>query len=851
MKRSILKFIPPFAGAAILAVALVFLYRELGSYHLADIAGKMRDFPHRKLAAAIAVTVISYITVTCYDFLAFSYIKQKLPYPRIFFTSLVSYIFGNNIGMSVLSSGTVRFRFYSAAGVSSVDIVKIITFTAVTFWIGIITLAGIVFIFEPVNAPALLHLRFFSLRSLGVILISVVLLYMAITVFYSRKISFRELEIEIPGWKTGLGQIAVSFADWSIAGLVLYFLLPDSLGLTYAEFIPLFLLAQISGLVSHVPGGVGVFETVIILMLSGRGSSPEIFSSLILYRVVYYLFPFAVGLVMFTAAELSATLSTARGAASFMLKWIPLVFPGVLSIMIFISGAVLLLSIALPNIGGRMAWLNYIFPIHVIEVSHFLAALAGAGLLFLSSRIQKRLYSAYYMTIVLLVSGIIFLMASGLNYEEGTVLCVILAAFYPCRKFFYRRASLFDQAFSPVWAAAIATVITVMIWSGFFAYKHVPYSHGLWGSFGLLNDTSRFMRGAGGVFGVFSVISLVILLRPVPSRPSPPSAEEMEIVKSIIDISGNPDGYLALLGDKYIYFNSGKTAFVMYGVQGGSRIVLGDPVGGMDDVREIIWDFMEECHREDVNLVFFEVSPEYLSVYIETGMNIYKIGEAARVDLRDFNLQGNEQRGLRHSFNKTTREGCSFEIIPAEEFAGVATELKEISDSWLEDKNTREKKFSIGYFGVKYLSNFPMAVVKNENRIVAFANLMYTSGREELTIDLMRFRSSAPGGVMDFLFISIMMWGRENGFRYFNLGSVPLSGLVNTPLVPLWNRIGAVIFGYSEKFYNFQGLRSYKNKFHPEWQPRYLVYSKPLALARTLTDIAIIVSGGIKGVISK
>ena len=851
MKRILSKFIFPLSGIVILTIALIFLSRELASYHLSEIINNLRNFPAGKLTAAVLLTAFSYFVVTFYDLLAFRYIKQKLAYSRIFFTSLVSYIFGNNIGMSVLSSGTVRFRFYSAAGISSIDIVKIITFTAVTFWIGIITLAGIVFIIEPVDIPSIIHFPFIPLRFLGIILLSVVLLYILLTIFNKKTFSFKGWEIEIPDWKTGLGQIAVSFIDWAVAGLVLYFLLPDTVALSYPAFIPLFLLAQISGLISHVPGGIGVFETVLMLLLAGQGGTTGIFSSLILFRFVYYLCPFVVGLVLFTAAEISVTVGTARKAASFIIKWVPLIFPGVLAILIFISGALLLLSASLPNIGERMTWLDYIFTIHVIEISHFFTALAGAGLLFLSSRIQKRLYSAYYMTIILLVSGIVFLMLNGLNYEESILLLVTLAVFYPCRSFFYRRASLFDQSFSPGWGAAVATAITVTIWIGFFAYKHVPYSHDLWSSFGLFNDTSRFMRGIAGVLAAFSILSLIVFLRPASRKPSSPTEEEIELVKSIIERSGKPDAYLALLGDKYIYFNRNRSAFIMYGIQGKSWIVLGDPVGEKNDIQETIWDFMEESYKNDANLVFFEAGSDYLPVYIEMGMNIIKIGEIAHVDLVNFTIQGNDNRGLRNSINRTVKDGYEFEIIPVEKIPEVVQSLKEVSDNWLGEKNTREKQFSIGFFDEKYLRNFPIAVVKKENKITAFANQMFTTDKQELTIDLMRHSSSASGGIMDFLFVNIMLWGKENGFRSFNLGSVPLSGLINNPLVPLWNRLGTMIYGYSEKFYNFQGLRSYKNKFHPAWQSRYLVHSKPLALPRTLIDIAMLVSGGIKGVILK
>lgn len=289
----------------------------------------------------------------------------------------------------------------------------------------------------------------------------------------------------------------------------------------------------------------------------------------------------------------------------------------------------------------------------------------------------------------------------------------------------------------------------------------------------------------------------------------------------------------------------------MYGIQGKSWIVLRDPVGNNSEAKNLIWDFREESSRADANLVFFEVSSEFLPLYIELGMSLLKIGESAKVDLETFSLEGHDNRALRNTVNKINKEGYMFEIVPAEKVHEVLPELKKISDSWLKTKKTREKKFSIGYFNENYLLNFPAAVVRNGESIIAFANIMETGQKNIYTIDLMRYNPDSPGGIMDYLFINIMLHGKEMGYRYFDLGAVPLAGLVNKPIAPLWNKIGSMIFGYGEMFYNFQGLRSYKNKFHPEWHPIYLAYSRPLALPGTLMDIAVIVGGGIKGVVSK
>ena len=135
--------------------------------------------------------------------------------------------------------------------------------------------------------------------------------------------------------------------------------------------------------------------------------------------------------------------------------------------------------------------------------------------------------------------------------------------------------------------------------------------------------------------------------------------------------------------------------------------------------------------------------------------------------------------------------------------------------------------------------------------MVAFANVWLGADRTEISVDLMRYTSVAPPGVMEFLLIELMLWGKENGYQRFNLGVAPLSGIENRSLAPLWNRVGALLFSRGEPFYNFQGLRAYKEKFDPIWEPRYLASPGGLVLPRILTNVASLISGGLVGVVSK
>ena len=193
----------------------------------------------------------------------------------------------------------------------------------------------------------------------------------------------------------------------------------------------------------------------------------------------------------------------------------------------------------------------------------------------------------------------------------------------------------------------------------------------------------------------------------------------------------------------------------------------------------------------------------------------------------------------------------TFDVVPQVDVSAVLPELRRISDDWLRRKRTREKKFSLGNFTEAYVGQFPQAMVMHEGRICAFANVWSSGDREELSVDLMRFDGEAPPNTMDYLMINLMRWGRANGYRWMNLGMAPLSGLEPQPYSPLLHRAGHTVFRLGEGFFNFKGLRAYKEKFHPTWEARYLAAPSSFGLARAVADIASLISGGIAGTVIK
>ena len=195
--------------------------------------------------------------------------------------------------------------------------------------------------------------------------------------------------------------------------------------------------------------------------------------------------------------------------------------------------------------------------------------------------------------------------------------------------------------------------------------------------------------------------------------------------------------------------------------------------------------------------------------------------------------------------------GATFEIVPKEAFETLHPALEAVSTAWLASKNAKEKGFSLGRFAPDYLRRCPAALVWQGERLVAFANLWLGADREELSLDLMRHLPAAPAGVMDYLFLQLALWGRDQGYGWLDLGMAPLSGLEERRLAPLWSRAGALAFRHGEHFYNFQGLRQFKEKFEPVWEPRYLASPGGLALPRVLASLATLIGGGARGALAR
>jgi phosphatidylglycerol lysyltransferase len=402
MKTRLVHIIVPMFGVVLFTLALWVLYHQLKAYHLTELLRHLKEIPARSIFLAFFLTVLSYLVLTGYDALALRYIKRPLSYSRIALASFVGYTFSNNIGFGMLAGGSVRYRLYSLWGLSVLEITKVVVFCSLTVWLGFLTLGGLVFFFEPVTSPATFHFPFVSARPLGAIFLLPVGAYILIALTRKRPFKIRDWTFPLPTYRLLTMQISVALADWTLAGSVLYALLPPASGLTFSGFLGIYLLSQVAGLVSQVPGGLGVFETVVILLLSGRLPASEILGPLLVYRGMYYILPLLTSAVLLALQEFFQRKEALRRIAQVFGRWVSVFVPQVLSVTTFIGGAILLFSGATPAVNWRLAWLKDFVPLPVIEISHFLGSLVGVGLLLLARGLQRRIDAAYLLTVALL-----------------------------------------------------------------------------------------------------------------------------------------------------------------------------------------------------------------------------------------------------------------------------------------------------------------------------------------------------------------------------------------------------------------------------------------------------------------
>ena len=528
--------------------------------------------------------------------------------------------------------------------------------------------------------------------------------------------------------------------------------------------------------------------------------------------------------------------------------------PNLAAIITLGAGLMLLASGATPSSPERLRWLTQLAPLSIIEVSHFLSSILGLVLVLLAFGLSRRLDAAWAATVGLLVLGAVLALLKGFNWEETTALALIGLVLAPLRAAFPRKARLTRMEITPGW---MLSALAAIAGSGFLAYwsfSNVDYSDELWWRVVADDDASRALRASAGVSILFMAIGIWRLIStpaapPVVGDDDPSFAKVRAILASAE--GSNPEANLALLGDKRFLFSASGESFLMFGVRGRSWIALGPPVGKREERMDLLWRFRELADAHAARPAIYGIGPDILPEVVELGFAIQKTGESAAVPLESFSLKGRKREVLRRNWRKAGEVGAVFEVVTADQVGPLLPELEAISNTWLSHHAGGDKAFSMGGFVEGYVSEFPCALVRVEGKIVAFATIWTTPDLSAFSMDLMRYSEDAPKNVMDYLFVELLHWGAVQDYVAFEFGVAPLAGLEDRPLAPIMSRVGRLLFERGEEIYNFRGVRRYKDKYDPIWQPRYIAAPNKWAIPMLLADVSMLSAGGMAGLVKR
>lgn len=843
-QRQWLRWAGPVVGTVVFLVAAVVISGELRQVSWREVEAAATATPLTSMVLALTALVVSLGAASSFDRLALASLGRSASWRKTWQPSMLAFALANAGAPGLALAGGIRFRAYQADRLSGADVALVSALSAIVGLIGGLVLVSLAAAGALSDIAAQAHLPHW----VGLLMAIFGLKILAAYLLAPRAGWLRRF---LPDRRTRSVIVLASAAEWMAAATILYVLLPAASRGDLLHYLPVFGMAGLLGALSGLPGGLGAFDAIMIAALGPRVGTADVVGALLLYRLVYVVGPLLLAGVLTVAIGLRAHGRSPAGGRAMEAGeavWRE-VAPSLFAMLTFAAGIVTLLSVVTPDGAGRLKMLARLAPEGLINLSHFAASLAGVFLLFLAFGLLGRLRRAWWATVITLVTAALACLLKGLGFQEFLFLGAVAGLLTFSRGAFHRDAGLRSAPMSPGSVVAIVVVLAAAGWLGLFAYQNVAYRDDLWWTFLTEQNAPRFLRAAVGAATLAVLIFAWRLTRPAAAETLRPTVADLERVTAILATSdqASPEANLAFLGDKSLMFSESGHSFVQYGVRGRAFVAMGEPVGPRDDRKAAIWAFRELCDRHGARTVFYSVSRDSLPDFIDCGLVASKIGETAIVELENFTLEGPVRAPLRHAVNRGQRDGAEFAIVPPEGFDAIADALQQVSDAWLAMHQGVEKGFSLGRFDRDYLRRFPTAVLRKDGAIVAFANLWCTPDGHTVSIDLMRYGTGAPKNSMELLFIHLMRWGKAQGFKAFDMGMAPLSGLDSHRLAPSVARLGSFVYAEGGSLYGFEGLRAFKQKFNPRWDPVYIAAPTSWMLGPALADAALLSSGGLMG----
>jgi phosphatidylglycerol lysyltransferase len=517
-KAGIRGALAPALNLALFGAALWSVDHVLREYRYGDVAHALGALPPWAIAAALLLTALGYLALIACDWVALRFAGLRLPFRSTVIPSFVSFAVSNSAPANVLTAGGVRYRLYADRGLTPAKAAVVAAMNVVTYAVGLCAAAGFALILRPGGAvPGSGFLSRLGPWT-GALLLALVVGYLLLAALHRSPVHVGKRTLRLPPARVALAQLAVSGADWALSSGALYVLVAAVAQVPYLEFLVAFFVAQVAVLLLPIPGGIGVFEAVVLLLRPSGAAAPSVLAALLVYRVVYFLLPLLIAGALLAARGLAALRARPhpwRALGATISEAAPLL----LSMITLVSGALLLVGGAIPMDESRVAWLGTILPLPLIATSHMLASVVGAALVVLAWGLERRVRLAFQLVRVLFGLGIVLSLGRSLGVRTALLFAAVLVLLQAARPHFPRDASLAREPIPWGWLFAIGGVLVTAIWLDAFVFP-VHASGEVWWRFALHGEAPRYVRAAVGVGVVVVLCGLVRLLAREAPKPA-------------------------------------------------------------------------------------------------------------------------------------------------------------------------------------------------------------------------------------------------------------------------------------------------------------------------------------------
>ena len=521
------------------------------------------------------------------------------------------------------------------------------------------------------------------------------------------------------------------------------------------------------------------------------------------------------------------------------------------------SGLLNVYSVVGRSLLERVELLRTVFSLEFVHLSRSITLLTGFTLVVASFNIYRRKRLAFWVVAAAASVSVVFHLAKGLDYEEALLSLALLGGLFVSRRSFTVRSR------RPNWRGmvqrvAIAFALAVAYgMAGFWfldprefgvdfdwrhSLRHTLEFLALRGDASLHPHTRYaewFLDSLYLMTSVTFIYSLYAVFRPVVYlfRTYP---REMDRARQLLSRHGrSSQDFFKVRPDKSYFFSTDDQCFLAYRVGRDLAVVLGDPVGPDTAIEGIVRDFTQFCYDNGWGVAFHQAMPDYLDVYERSGFKKLKVGDDAIVDLTQFTLEGKAAKTFRSKVNQLEKEGVHTQYYEPPIPPILMAQIREVSDEWLQIPGRRERQFTLGMFEEEYLASTPLFTAEDSGgHVLAFVNLVPSYRSGEATIDLMRRRTEAPNGIMDYVFVKLFLRCKGQGLERFNLGMAPMAGFQEQEEATPEERAIHAFFQHLNFLFSFKGLLAYKAKFATAWEPRYLIYRNILDLPRVAMAIS-------------